>query len=500
MSEKTYADEATLTAHLDKLLSTATTPTQAESVYTDTVITSDNLLSGQLLANDTLSTLGIAPLPPLPTKPETKPCEDLLAAAFTAIVKLSRCALANKNLREGAEAQVRASTKRVEELTARFGAAETRVRKKDMLIASMQNASDDLVSRHRVQVKKLSAECAQLRSRLLHASHRENQLVMSAKKKEKEFGQLQSRVHALFKTSVPIEQRITRVGTRASPKGQDSMEADVTELGEERVTAVEGENDVMRGLLQAVQEELDDLILSTGRDSGSVVSEEFDVPPAPGDEVMQMPMDVIGDDLQDSLERKFAILRKALEHGGGVEELEPEDNDDLVEECGEMKDNTLRYSEQTVSPNPAHRSVDAMSTEVGTYVGENAVHQTTQPEANVPLAEAEEVGNAAQNADTQHIVDDTETSVPTDAEPSSQPTERDFSNSSQLDTEILPVDVGSLSDVNAAGTQNDAKTGATENNAGGIQETLDALNTLTLTEQTDAPLPPVPTTSNPSPQ
>jgi len=348
-----YNDDAALFAFLDDQIAEADeNPIRRKNTPhtpTDTFSTRE-LREGLSAANSLLEEGSICkPLPGINSQRDNVP--DILAAALTAIVRLSKCCRTNVNLRNDAEGQLRALEARNDGMAGTVEGLKARITRKDTQLAALQNKLAELEGKHKRQVRKLNAESTDLKNRLTGAGHRENHYVLEASKREKQYAHLQQRVHALLSSTkklslnpqitVASEFRSGDVRTHPMQTAEDVEAAYVPmmeEADDSRIAELTGENDEFRNLLRAIQEELDDLLVqhpslfpglsmetrapkdtsevsdvSDGSDTEGEHRDDADVPiPAPSVEQMSMPFAMIREEFESSLEQKFQMVREAL--------------------------------------------------------------------------------------------------------------------------------------------------------------------------------------------
>lgn len=353
-----YRDDAALFAFLDSqadaLQDSPLQKSRKQPVHADLDVsfTTQDILQGLSTANSLLIEGNICP--PLPDiTPQRDNVPDILAAALSSIVRLSKCCKANANLRLEAERKARESELRVEELTASIDNLQSRISRKESQVAVTQNKLSELEARSSREARRLNSECTDLKTKLANANHRENHLVMEARKREKQYTHLQQRVHSLLSSSkkigfnpqITVASEYMRSNTskyarkpvgRGVPKGEAYIKL-LEESDGSRFSEIMGENDEFRNLLRAIQEELDDLILQNpslfpafsgdksnlqetsevSDGSGSEVEDcENTAPdpllPAPSLEQMNLPFDLIREEFEASLEQKFQMIRTAL--------------------------------------------------------------------------------------------------------------------------------------------------------------------------------------------
>lgn len=273
-----YRDDAALTKLLDNLItsaqedaSEATTASDLTRSPVDVVITHKNLAEGLIMANSQLQNTEICtPLPDLGERNAN--LDTVLAAALTAIIRLARCCQANVNLRAAAEGDTRTVKASNDQLSNRLETSQARLAKRDVQVCALQNATEEATVRHKRSFQRLQLEISELKGRLVSAGHRENHQNLEARKRERDYTQLQQRVLTLMASTkrVSIEPTVTTTGRGCSSVlkkevSVHSSEGDWNQLAEdsakEASNQLEAENDVLRSLLLAVQEELDELLV-----------------------------------------------------------------------------------------------------------------------------------------------------------------------------------------------------------------------------------------------
>lgn len=395
----TYDDDDAINALLDNLIASGapeTDPTvvDAATAQQNLTYTSDTLHEGVKAVNSLLHNLSLAtPLPALDASSQNAP--TVLAAALTTLVRLARGANANRTLRAQAENAARATGLEVERLQTSLSAARERAETSAGVAASARREAADSRRAADAAARRATADANDARAKLAAAAHREKLLVMEARRRDKEYAQLQRRVHVVAEAAHGREfiQTVTVSRGNAVERVRAAMSSatdDVTQSFEEISLSAEGdsvdiivsENERFRELLRAVQEELDDIIIIHngnvrqksewrgeypedegaltadgtigGEEEGdlasskttepvqnSVIGSEYiegdantfsesengtnqakagsesesgleGVSPAPTEEQMRLPFEVIREDFEESLEKKFRMVREAL--------------------------------------------------------------------------------------------------------------------------------------------------------------------------------------------
>lgn len=339
-----FEDDETLTKFLDGLIESGTKDraTKRNPVYemagnkVDVSFTPRHIHEGIYAVNDLLREGGqCAPLPALTEDNANMP--EVLAAAVTAIVRLSRCCKANFNLRAEAEQATQAAQSHVEDLSRRLHVTKEKAEKKDSALVALRSSVSEAETKHHNRVRKLSAEITTLNGRLANAAHRENQFVKEANQRDRQFAMLQKRVHSLMGSAnrISFEPVVTSSLGRL-PRAKYAAYADGSEEGtsyeEEAESGALGmvleENFAMRGAVRAVHAELDDFFVKypaafpflkgsadTDDDEADEVDDEKEnsIPMAgPSEERMLLPFEMIRDEFEVNLERKLDVVRAAL--------------------------------------------------------------------------------------------------------------------------------------------------------------------------------------------
>lgn len=277
-----YQDEERLTKLLDKLIGSAHNDTFDTSdvadltkTHVDINFSPRNVREGINTANTFLEQTSICDtLPPL--SGDAANVNDVLAAAVTAIVRLSRCCKASHKLRLEAEKSARDAHTTIAKTQRMLEAAKDKLRKRESQLGALQNSMTESESKQKRHLRKVTAECNDVKNRLANAANRENHLSLEAKKREKDFSHLQQRVHTLMSSAkrLSIQPQITLTGAlrrEPSPRltREESIESDnhayaALTQGKEnsKAAVILEENDTFRNLLRAIQEEFDDLLLA----------------------------------------------------------------------------------------------------------------------------------------------------------------------------------------------------------------------------------------------
>lgn len=297
-----HTDDTHFAEHLDRLLALSDDENDVDPRHApDVVITPQTLVRGIATANEYLSAGNICK--PIPQGDG----EDALASALTAVIRLSRCCQANVNLREQADKRASDIQRSNEQLSKKLSAAKERLSQKQTALKSLQTTAQQAESKHQRAITRLQNENTDLKQRLTNASHREHHLSQQARRHQKDYGHLQSRVHAIIRANtLSFEPTITLVGHR----NDEDTEEELDEEEDARIL-LDAENDKWRLLLRAVMEEIDDVLIV------SCPPEKLqDMPPAPSAEQMGLPFHLLEEDLETGLETKFQLLRDTL--GGKV--------------------------------------------------------------------------------------------------------------------------------------------------------------------------------------
>lgn len=290
------------------------------------------------LVNEHLSQGRQFPLLPALTNAEDN-LPQILASSLSTIVRLSKCCQANVNLRHQAEHLAQDTQFQIQNLSRSLEVTKEKVEKKESALAQSKAILADVEAKRRCQIRQLAAENTELKRLVTNATHRENHLNFEAKKREKQFSHLQQRVHTLMSSSkkLSIEQDISAgergglhmecVPQRKSRSGEHMDEQAAQTFAVD--VAVLEENRMLKGLIRDVHLELDDMFerfpnafafLFEAQDDPDGTSLDSDaegsihkVPaPAPAEERMNLPYDVIRDEVESSLNDKLNTLRYAL--------------------------------------------------------------------------------------------------------------------------------------------------------------------------------------------
>lgn len=273
-------DDVQLTSFLDDLIDSTNkekyeAPNATEVILTniESNFTTSNIAEGILATRVLLRDGGInVEIPELES--EKKNERQVIAAILTAAVRLARCCKANVNLRSEAEQRLQVSNEKYQQIAQTLSATKENLKRRESQIAGLQNARKDSDLKHKKELRRLNTENADLRARLTNASHRENHLTLETKRKEREYTQLQQRVHSLMGsvnkvnivpsvTSGTESNTITR-RPRPLPGFKNNIRKQYQSFNNEsistQVTRLEKDIFSYRDLLLAIQGELDDLI------------------------------------------------------------------------------------------------------------------------------------------------------------------------------------------------------------------------------------------------
>lgn len=342
-----YQDDGALSKFLDGLIDSAnegqatgvTVASEFSPSNLNMSFTPDRLRDGVAVANDMLREGGQCP--PLPALTENNEnAVDVLTAAVSAIVRLSRCCKANANLRVEAEQRTQSTQAEADRLSRTLQITKDKVEKKESALVGVRNKLTEVESKNKRRVRQLITENSSLKARLAAAEGQVNQLNLEAKKRGRQYTHLQQRVHALMSTSkkLSIEPAITRgEGNKlklhrkrsTDEQNEDDDPADNAELDIDPASVLLSENDAFRRLLHSIQLEMDDVIggyrsafqflypamENTGETSDLSDAEEEtnNVPPlAPSLDRMHLPFEMIRDDVEGLIDEKFSVIRKAL--------------------------------------------------------------------------------------------------------------------------------------------------------------------------------------------
>lgn len=343
-----YQDDGALSKFLDGLIDSAHEDNNRDvrgtrefsPITLNMSFAPEQLHEGIPLANDMLREGGqCAPLPNLTENNEN--AVDVLAAAVSAIVRLSRCCKANANLRVEAERRTQATQAEVDRLSRTLQVTKDKIERKESALMGVRNKLAEVETKNKRRIRQLSTENNSIKARLAGAEGQVNQLNLEAKKRERQYTQLQQRVHALMSASkkLSIEPVITKGEGNKLKFGRmrgtekecmDDKSADNPELETDLASVILAENSTFRRLLHSIQLELDDLIsryrsafhflyppaeqpgdtsdLSDGEDETN-----SRVPPlAPSLERMHLPYEMIKEDVEGLIDEKLSAIRTAL--------------------------------------------------------------------------------------------------------------------------------------------------------------------------------------------
>ncbi|PXF43322.1 hypothetical protein BWQ96_06961 [Gracilariopsis chorda] len=275
-----YRDEKALGSLLDNLLQTGQsngsgplgvniTESHAEQHITGATIKDEIATANTFLAESKLCSL----LPSLENGDNN--IREVLASALTAIVRLSKCCKANMKLRSEAEHSVLTAHVEIDRVKKLHEAAQAKTNRLESQNVSLRNAASESDQKNKRVVRKLTTDCTDLKTKCANSNYRVNHLTLEVKKREREYTQLQQRVHSLMTHSkrLSIEPQIVAtvandIGNHPISRGrslqkEEKAYEESTELSENQFRdEVMSENQAFRDLLRAIQEELDDLLVS----------------------------------------------------------------------------------------------------------------------------------------------------------------------------------------------------------------------------------------------
>ena len=273
-------DDLKLTNFLDDLIDSTNheryeTPSATEVILTniESNFSPSNIAEGILATRVLLRDGGIkVEIPDL--EPEKKNERQVIAAILTATVRLARCCKANVNLRCEAEQRLQASNEKYQQVVQTLNTTKENLKRREFQIAGLQNTRKDSELKHKKEIRRLNMENADLKTRLTNAGHRENHLALETKRKEREYTQLQQRVHSLMGSvnKVNIVPSVTsgteRNMTTRRPRPLPGMKNNIKKQYQSftngsistQISRLEREIFSYRDLLVATQAELDDLI------------------------------------------------------------------------------------------------------------------------------------------------------------------------------------------------------------------------------------------------
>jgi hypothetical protein len=269
-----------------------------------------------------------------------------LRVALESVCALARSRDANVVLRAEADARAKEAIEQEAEAAADVKKAQRRAAAAEREVEVLNAKVAEGNRREREANAKAERIVAEVRGRLAAVSRREAALAVDGKRRERDFGRLQEKVHTLLASrgaTGSIQVDVVPWYSATQENGEDAAYSCDAEVGykhvvcdayEERQGVLIAENADFRKLLRAIQEELDDLVLiripalqstaspssspsapsrdATNGDAMSSVSSN-DLPlEAPTVEQMDLPFEMVRDEFESSLEHKFRILRTNL--------------------------------------------------------------------------------------------------------------------------------------------------------------------------------------------
>eukprot|EP00178_Gracilaria_changii_P016122 TRINITY_DN455_c0_g1_i1.p1 TRINITY_DN455_c0_g1~~TRINITY_DN455_c0_g1_i1.p1 ORF type:complete len:501 (+),score=81.44 TRINITY_DN455_c0_g1_i1:523-2025(+) len=201
---------------------------------------------------------------------------EVLSHALNAIIHLCKCCKANANLRKEAECSVHVANEELLRIKRLNEMKKEKILRMDAKISMMKKQMSDAEKERKRIVSDLMAECADLKTKCAKSTYRVNHLSLDVKKREREYSLLQKKVQALMTNTkrLSIEPQIVAIvsnnATRQpvisrekSLEREEKEYQDLVGLSEDQcMNEVIVENRALRDLLRAVQEELDDLLIS----------------------------------------------------------------------------------------------------------------------------------------------------------------------------------------------------------------------------------------------
>lgn len=295
-------------------------------------------------ANAQLARAGLAALAPLADS-SARVAHDALAEALGVIVVVARSREAAVGLRRAEGERREKAEGELAAVRAEVGRLREKVRKGEKEVGRVAAEGREGVKRAEGESRKALRDVGELKGRLAAVERREGALRYEVKRREREMGRLQEKVHAMLvarnAVCAPVVtvdgRRVYGGGEDEEPWGDGDGDAFVSVVGEayeERVAVVRDENVALRAMVSRMQAELDDMLGAYGAAGGARVereeevreegmeeleegggAQEAELTEAPSVEVMELPFEDIREDLESGFAQRCALLRKAL--GGG---------------------------------------------------------------------------------------------------------------------------------------------------------------------------------------
>ncbi|KAI0558078.1 cingulin isoform X1 [Gracilaria domingensis] len=243
--------------------------------YSENQISEPNISEKLAIANGLLQENNICSgLPSL--QGDGSNASDVLSYTLTAIIHLCKCCKANSNLRNEAERSVHAANEELLRVKRLNEVKKEKISRLETKIATMKKQATDAEKEKKRIVAGLTTECNELKIKCARSTYRVNHLSLDVKKREREYSLLQQKVQTLMTNTkrLSIEPQIVAIVANNATKApcisrEESLEReereyqDLVALSEDQcVNEVIAENRALRDLLLAVQEELDDLLIS----------------------------------------------------------------------------------------------------------------------------------------------------------------------------------------------------------------------------------------------
>lgn len=382
-------DDAELNDLLDNLITSAqgsvdVTQVDATTSIHDQTFTPDTIPEAIESCNILLHSNNLPRLPRFDQQDERK----TLALSLSLLVRVLRANSANVQLRQEAEKALEHTENLLQTSRQTAQGLKQKLETSKDNNASMKKRHEAAKRELEAKMKKQVMEVSQLRSKLQSSISNEKSAVQDVQQKKKELALLRQRTHSLIaKSGTPITPRITPTSISVTNSRTANLKSSSSSvIAKERSEALindcnsidRTENEQFRELLRAVQEELDDLIVScdqtevpyleqapvklkenedgamnilsnaettvdkndTYKEQSSILQEivvdgedddendedeelpegtswdkvlsSKDIAPAPSEDQMRLPFEVIREEFEESLERKLQWIRAAL--------------------------------------------------------------------------------------------------------------------------------------------------------------------------------------------
>lgn len=313
------------------------------------------------LVNSMLASSGSRARVPKLTSNAASHAQEVLAKALALLVKVLQSRNSNAQLRMDAEVAQKSFMDERDRSLQQISEMKKKIAAKDAQILALQNKLDDAERLQHFHQKRIVDEFEDLRNKLTALSRREAVLMIDIKRKDVEFGKLQERVHTLLAnrhaitlaqiSQVPLFRDMDELAQCDQAEESDSTSLHdcpdyssiVASSYEQRQYLISCENAQLRELLRVAHDELCYLVSAVASNARansinmdlSVAAEQnaadtahltegsVESDPVPDDELspeqMELPLDTVRPEIEDSLANKFKWLHRQLRNAPNLE-------------------------------------------------------------------------------------------------------------------------------------------------------------------------------------